>query len=72
MDMPSLAQLQPYLAAVSVTISVATLGFVLNLALSLRQIARDRTEIIEERLRNVREDLERTEKWNAREKESLT
>lgn len=67
MQLPSLADLQPYLSL----ISVAALALLLHLNLSMRQAARDRAEIIEERLRNTAEDLARTEKWREREKTEL-
>ncbi len=71
MELSSLKDIQPYLSLVATVLSVATLGFVLKLSLSMRQAARDRTEVIEERHINVVADLERTEKWSEREKVQL-
>lgn len=70
--MPSIAELQPYFTAIGAFLTVATLGFVVRIALFMRDAERQRTAVIEERLTNVKEDLARTEKWSDREKKALT
>jgi hypothetical protein len=67
----ALAELQPYLAVVSATFSIATLGFILVLVKQVRENAQDRAAVQEERLKSLQSDLERTEKWHAREKQEL-
>ncbi|MCP3892803.1 MAG: hypothetical protein GY702_28595 [Desulfobulbaceae bacterium] len=70
--MPSLSEFQPYLAAIGSFLNVATFGFVIRIAQVLRNIERQRAEILEDRLAGVKEDLARTEKWSDREKKELT
>lgn len=69
--MPSLSELQPYLTAIGSLLSLAVLGFVIRLGILMRDAERQRAAILEERLKNVREDLDRTEKWSQREKDKL-
>lgn len=70
--MPSITELQPYFTAIAAFLSVATLGFVVRIALFMRDAEKQRAAVIEERLANAKEDLARTEKWSEREKEQLT
>lgn len=71
-QMLTLAELQPYLAAAGTALGVATLGFVIKLAETVRNAERARAEVIEERLKKSEENLLRTEKWSEREKQELT
>jgi hypothetical protein len=73
-----LTQIQPYANVVSAVLSLATLGFVLNLVRSAREAAADRVKVFEDRLAAaadrlaaVKEDQERTEKWQQRDRERL-
>lgn len=70
--MPSIIELQPYFTAIATFLSVATLGFVMRMALFMRDAEKQRAAIIEERLVSTKEELARTEKWSAREKAQLT
>ncbi len=70
--MPTIAELQPYFAAVGALFGVATRGFVVRIALLIRDAEKQRTAIVEERLTSTQEDLARTEKWSEREKQQLT
>lgn len=66
-----LTDLQPYLAALSATLSVATLGFLLAVLRQIRENAQDRAGVYKDRLEGAKEDLERTEKWHLRERARL-
>jgi hypothetical protein len=73
-----LIKLQPYLSLVTTLLSLAVLGFIINLALLLRQSYAARAEalidqkgVIEERLKKSEKDLEKTEKWYQREIDRL-
>jgi tetratricopeptide (TPR) repeat protein len=73
-----ITQLQPYANVVSAVLSLATLGFVLNLVKLARDAAADRVKVYEDRLAAAgdrlaaaKEDQERTEKWQKRERERL-
>lgn len=95
--LPDITSLQPYITACAVALNVATLGFLVHLANLIRNAAKDKIEIIEERNRAIQEaadkqgkllettiaaietqrkgvqaDLERTEKWHARQVEELS
>jgi Flp pilus assembly protein TadD len=70
-SMPPLRDLEPYLTAAGTLLSVATLGFVLNLAKLMSDAAKARAEVLEERVKKSEEDLGRTEKWSEREKARL-
>jgi Flp pilus assembly protein TadD len=72
MDFPSLTEIQPYLTAIGTALSVATLGFVLNVAKLMSDASKLRAEVLEERVRKSQEEVERTEKWSAREQAKLT
>lgn len=67
----TLAELQPYLAAISAVLSVATLGLILNIVKSIRDNAQDRIAIQEERIKKAVDDQQRLEKWTDREKAEL-
>lgn len=59
-------------SAIAATLSAATLVFILRIAMIMRDAEKQRAAIVEERLASVRDDLERTEKWSAREKAELS
>lgn len=67
----TLADLQPYLTAISAGLGVATLGFLLNVVKTIRDNAQDRINIQEERIKKAAEDQQRLEKWSDREKAEL-
>ena len=67
----NLAELQPYLTAISAGLGVATLGFLLNLVKAVRESAQDRIAVHEDRLKRAAEDQARTEKWAERDKAEL-
>ncbi len=67
----NLADLQPYLTAISAVLGVATLGFLLNVVKTVRENAQDRIAVQEERLKRAAEDQQRTEKWAERDKTDL-
>lgn len=67
----NLAELQPYLTAISAGLGVATLGFLLNVVKAVRENAQDRIAVQEERLKRAVEEQQRTEKWAEREKSEL-
>lgn len=67
----TLAELQPYLAAVSAGLSVATLALILNIVKTIRDNALDRIAIQEERIRKAVDDHQRLEQWADREKTEL-
>jgi len=64
-------QLAPYAAVANGILTLAGLGVLINLAAFARQAERTRADVIEERLKNVVADLERTKEWNAREQKDL-
>ena len=64
--MPTFNELQPYFSAAGTLISVATLGFVLNLAKLASDAAKERAAVLEERVKASNENAERTEKWSAK------
>lgn len=66
-----LSAFQPYLVLLSATISITTLGFILNLLRAIRDNAQDRIAVQEERLKKASDDQQRTEKWAEREKAAL-
>jgi Flp pilus assembly protein TadD len=67
----TLKDLEPYLTAVGAVVSVASLGFLLNMLRQIQEIGRERAAAIKDRLEGAKEDLERTEKWGNREQERL-
>jgi tetratricopeptide (TPR) repeat protein len=67
----SLQELQTYLALLSATLSIASLGFILNLVKQVRENAQDRLAAQKDRMEAVQEDLKRTEKWHEIEKQKL-
>jgi len=67
----SIQELQPYLAVVSAVLSVATLGFILNLVKAVRDSAKDQLDAKEERLKGVVDDHTRLKEWSEREKGEL-
>lgn len=71
MSIPTLADLQPYLTLTGTVLSVATLGFVVNLAKLMADAAKARADVLEERLKQSAEDATRTEKWAERQKNEL-
>jgi tetratricopeptide (TPR) repeat protein len=71
MSLPSLTELQPYFTAAGAVLSLATLGFVMNVAKLMSDAAKMRAEVLEERVRRSEEELKRTEKWTEREKAEL-
>jgi tetratricopeptide (TPR) repeat protein len=68
MLLPSLPDLQPYLTLIGTVLSVATLGFVLNLAKLMADAAKAKAEVMEERLKKSAEEASRVEKWAERQK----
>ena len=64
-------ELEPYLAAISAALNVATLGFLLNVIKTVRDNAQDRIAVQDERLKRAAEEQARTEKWAEREKSDL-
>jgi Flp pilus assembly protein TadD len=56
---------------IGAVVSISTLGFILNLAKAMRDASQARAEVISERLAQSKDDLERTEKWNDKEKRIL-
>lgn len=69
-----LSDLQPWLALLSAVLSLSVLGFVIRLALLMRDAAGERIKaleerrgIVEERLKMKDEELTRTEKWYEKE-----
>jgi Flp pilus assembly protein TadD len=71
MPVPSLTDLQPYLTFVGTVLSIATLGFVLNLAKAMADAAKAKAEVMEERLKNSAEESSRLEKWAERQRTEL-
>lgn len=67
----TLQDLQPYLTAVSAALSVATLGFILNIVKVIRDNAQDHLAAKEERLKKVVDDHARLKEWSEREKTEL-
>ena len=50
-----LTNLQPYFSLISAALSVATLGFVINLARLMHEVNAERAEVIKERAEVVKE-----------------
>jgi Tfp pilus assembly protein PilF len=71
MAFPTDNELQPYLTLAGTIISVATLGFVMNVAKLMSDAAKMRAEVLEERVKKSEEDVRWTEKWTEREKARL-
>lgn len=72
MNLPSLIELQPYLTALGAVLSVATLGFILNMMKAMSDAAKMKAEVLEAEKQNLQADLQRTEKWNQRKVDELT
>lgn len=64
--MPNINDLQPYFSAAGTLISLATLGFVLNLAKLASDAAKEKAAVLEERVKASNENAERIEKWSAK------
>jgi small-conductance mechanosensitive channel len=69
--MSPIRDFEPYLTAVCALFSVATLGFVLNLAKMMNDAAKARAAVLKERVKKSEEEVGRTEKWSEREKARL-
>ena len=64
-------EFEPYLSAISVVFSVATLGFLLNVTKLIRENANELLAIKDERLKGVVDDHTRLKEWSEREKSEL-
>lgn len=71
-------QIQPFLSLINAVISLAVLGFIIQLAAMMRSALSERMEaikdqkvIVEERLKNAQDELNRTEKWFRRDIDEL-
>jgi len=67
----TIQELQPYLSAISAALSVATLGFILNIVKLIRDSAQDQLAAKEERIKNIVDDHTRLKEWSEREKSDL-
>jgi len=73
-----ISQIQPFLSLINAVISLAVLGFIIQLAGMMRSALAERMEaikdqkvIVEERLKNAQDELNRTEKWYKRDIDEL-
>lgn len=71
MPIPTIKDLEPYLTLTGTVLSVATLGFVVNLAKLMADAAKAKAEVMEERLKKSAEETARTEKWAERQKTEM-
>jgi len=70
--MVTIRDLEPWFAAASSALSLATLAFIINLAKLMSDAAKSRAEVLQERLSLSKDQLEQTEKWNSREQQRLS